>query len=287
MLYYLVSQMLLPASYEGIPLGGRSVTVVLFDLGSNMSVVRLKTLMIKEVSSRSGRMSEPLPIETITALIRSALEHLHVFRPQSSRSLLVTLSSLQSYIFDTTSHVSANRTLGAIFVNDIDAFLWQDRLEDAEDQTIDPTTLQTSRLLPNRFRELVNDLRRLQRDFSCLVVATSSALSPMTFTRVDGLSVPLLQSHLPSAWRSFVTARIIVQRDAVRKFQHGMSVEEAAREAGQRRDAVENSAFSARLDWSESEAWREDTRNAIRALDGTAALTFKITADGVDLNVDD
>lgn len=287
LLYYLITQLLLPLEHGNINLQGRGYAVVLLDVGNTFSLLRLKRVMMGYVYSCVGNASRPLSIEDINALVRASFEHLHVFRPQSLLSLLATLSHLQSYLFDTSSHVSANRALGAIVVNDADAFLWQARLEDAEDEISMSNSAQKPGLLTNRFRELVAQLRRLQSIFSCLVITTSSALSSLTYVRIDGLHVPILQSHMPSAWKAFVTARFVVQRETVRKFQYGMSVEEAAREAQQRQEAVEKSAFSARLDWSESEAWREDTRNAIKTMGVNTDVKFRVTSESVDCNIDD
>ncbi|KAL8727786.1 MAG: hypothetical protein Q9181_005586 [Wetmoreana brouardii] len=283
----MVARLLLPPIHETTSLGERSSAVVLFDLGNTFSLLRLKDVMVKYIDSCNHERLEPSVPETLIAMVRDAMEHLHVFRPQSSLSLLASLSNLQSYLFNTGSHVSANRKLGAILLNDVDAFLWQDRLEDAEGQTIRSQAPHQLGLLAGRFRDLVAHLRRLQMVFSCLVITTCSALSTITSTRVDGLHAPILRSHLPSIWRNFAAVRLIVQRKTVRKFHHGVSAEEAAREAGQRREAVEKSTFSARLDWSESEAWRESTKSAIKAMENGAYLAFKITQDGVDFNVDD
>ncbi|KAL9598108.1 MAG: hypothetical protein Q9179_004033 [Wetmoreana sp. 5 TL-2023] len=97
-----------------------------------------------------------------------------------------------------------------------------------------------------------------------------------------------LERPVPEALITIVRdAMAHLHRETVRKFQYGMSAEEAAREAEQRREAVEKSTFSARLDWSESEAWREDTRNAIKTMGNDTYFAFKITKDGVDFNVDD
>ncbi|KAL8714269.1 MAG: hypothetical protein Q9225_006619 [Loekoesia sp. 1 TL-2023] len=287
LLYHLVALSLLPSEHDGVSLDGRSSAVILFDLGNNFSIIRLRNIMMNYVQSSVGARSEPTCMETIDRLVRSSLEHLYVFRPQSSLSLLATLSGLQSYIFDTVSHVSANRQVGSVILHDLDAFLWQDRLEDAEDQTHDGRTLQKTTLLSSRFRDMVAHLRRLQTDFSCLIMATSSALSTTTYTRIEGLMMPTLPSHLPNAWKSIVTVRLVVQRDSVRKFPLGVSAEEAAREAGQRREAVEKSVFLARLDWSQSDNWKEETRNTIKALGEGWQFPFKVTASGVEFKIED
>ena len=242
--------------------------------------------MKSHVQSRIDASAELKPMETFNTLIQSSLDHLHVFRPHSSSALLATLSNLQSYVFDTASHYSANRCVGFIILHDLDSFLWQDRLEDAEDETSDGKPSQKITGLSRHFRDMVAHLRHLQADFSCLVIATSSALSAVTYTRINGLAVPSLRSHLPNVWRNFVTLRLIVQRDTIRKFPLGISAEEAAREAHQRREAVEKCMFSARMDWSESDNWREGTMSAIKALGDGGEFVFKVTTSGVSLSVE-
>ncbi|KAL9600500.1 MAG: hypothetical protein Q9219_003151 [cf. Caloplaca sp. 3 TL-2023] len=287
LLYYLVGLFLLPSEYDNRPLRGRASAVVIIDLSNRFSVLRLRDIMINHVHLCLDSLSEPASNKAISILIRSSLDHLHIFRPQSSPSLFATLSNLQSYIFDTTSYASGHRQVGSVIVHHVDAFLWQNRLEDAEDPTNEGKTTQKSTLLSDRFRDLVAHLRNLQDTFSCLITATSSALSTTSYTRVDGLVAPISSSHLPNAWKSFVTARLLVKRDSVQKFVHGMSAEEAAREAGQRREAVEKCTFSARLDWSESDVWKEGTKSAIKALGGGIECHFKVTTSGLGFSTED
>ncbi|KAL8751275.1 MAG: hypothetical protein Q9184_006118 [Pyrenodesmia sp. 2 TL-2023] len=287
LLYYMIGLLLLPSKYGDVILKGKDSAVVVFDLGNNLSMLRLQKIMAYHVQSCLGKSSEPVPIATVNSIVRCSLEHLHVVRPQTSMSLLATLTTLHLHLFNTTSHVSANRTVGSIVLHRVDAFLWQDRLEDAEDQASDTRPIQKTSLLSSRFRDLVAHLRRLQKDFLCLIIATSSALSTTGYTRIDGQMVPVLRSHLPNVWKSFVTVRLIVQRETVRKFPFGVSVEEAMAEAGQRREAVDNSVFAARLDWSESDDWREETMAALRAIESAGEVSFRIKASGVVVAMDD
>ncbi|KAL9025475.1 MAG: hypothetical protein Q9196_005711 [Gyalolechia fulgens] len=286
LLYHLIGLSLLPSEHDGVNLGGRSSAVILFDLGNNISALRLQSIMVNEVQSCVGKSSEPAHVQTVVNLVQSSLEHLHLFRPQSSLSLLATFSNLESCIFNTASHSSADRQVSLIVLHHVDAFLWQDRLEDAEDPTNESNISQKTSLPSRRFRDLVAQLGRLHARFGCVIIATSSALSTVAYVRTDGLVVPTLRPHLPNAWRSFVTLRLLIQRDSVRKFPLGVSVEEAARGAGQRRAAVEKCIFSARLDWSESDDWREGTRVAVKALDDGGGFSFKVTAQGVDFNIE-
>ncbi|KAL8646647.1 MAG: hypothetical protein Q9210_006015 [Variospora velana] len=285
LLYHLIGLSLLPSKYEDVSLGGNGTVVILLDLGTRFSLLRLEKVMVTHVQSQFDKRSETFSRNSVESMVRTSLDHLHVFRPQTSLSLLATLSNMQNYLFNTACHVSANRRVGSIVLHNVDAFLWQDRLEDAEDQTHDTAAPQNAGLLPGRFRDLVAHVRRLQASLSCCVIATSSALSTTSYTRIDGQVVPVLRSHLPNSWRSFVTVRLIVQRDSVRKIPLGICAAEAAAEAGQRREAVEKSVFSARLDWSESDVWREETRSVIKAMDDVGDFLFRITTSGVDFDI--
>ncbi|KAL8933008.1 MAG: hypothetical protein Q9216_006565 [Gyalolechia sp. 2 TL-2023] len=286
LLSHLIGLTLLPSEYGGIKLGGENSAVLLFDLGSSISVLRLQSIMANHVQSCVGKSSESVSLQRVVNFVQSSLEHLHLFRPQSSLSLLATFSNLESYIFNTASHFSANRQVGLIVLHHVDAFLWQDRLDDAEDPTNGGDNFRKSSVISDRFRDLAAQLGRLHAKFDCLVIATSSALSTMVYVRTNGLIVPILRSHLPNAWKSFVTLRLLIQRDSVRKFPLGVSAEEAAREADQRREVVERCLFSARLDWSESDDWREETRNAVKALKDGGDLSFRVTPKGIDFDIE-
>lgn len=257
--------------------------MVLLDLDSRFSILRLKDIMKGYICSCSLSLNQVADADPL-GLVYESLQHLHVFRPQSSVSLVATLSTIEAYLFDTASHLSANRCLGAIVLNNLNAFLWQDRLDEAEDPDRDPTVPcpQSSRLLSYRWRQIVASLRQLQAVFSCNVFATSSALSSLVrASRSTGYPNSSLRPHLPGSWTSFVTAKLIVKRNSVRKFASGMSLKEMTREAGMRREAVEKSGFTAWIDWEGSENWREDVRRAVKRMPGYGMFGFKVTADRV------
>lgn len=155
-----------------------------------------------------------IPVDERHQFNHDCLQHLHVFRPQTHQSLVATIDNLQQYFLsNTTSHYSANRPLGAIFINDLSAFFWQIRQEAEEikdaalerpgqeplDKGID--------ILSKRYSNLVEALSKAQRVFDCLIIATNSALAAPSRTR-DGSS---LRSHLPGAWNRFRTFNIVLQ----------------------------------------------------------------------------
>lgn len=230
--------------------------------------------------------SSALPEHEITSLVSDSFTHLHIFRPQSSSSLLATLTTLPSFLLSSPStHFSANRPLGLLAINDLSAFLWQDRL-DADDEPGLPASNHAEKasntLFIARYRSLISSLRHIQHLFSCTIVATNWGLAPVT--SVAGH--PALRPHLPSLWNNFCTIKIVVERDRVSKFGPGLSAEEAKREGVQRWQAVEKSGFSGWINWWGHEGWRDEVREGIRGLKGGSGFSFKVTGDGVTIDDD-
>lgn len=242
---------------------GKGHAVVLFDLSSKFSVLRLYNVMYDRVSSICSTNAFTLPHEEIPSLISDSLAHLHIFRPQESSTLQATLDSIPSYLLTQHSlHVSANRPLGLVAINDLSAFLWQDRLDADEESDPSITTRKekaNNSLLHQRYRSLVSSLRHIQKLFSCTIVATNWGLASTTSVA----NHRGLRPHLPSVWDNFCTVRLIVERDRVPRFGPGMSVEEAANERQQRWGAVEQSGFSGRINWWGSENWRDEVREGL------------------------
>ena len=241
--------------------------------------------MHNHISSICSTSSLALPKEAITSLVSDSFAHLHIFHPQSSSSLLATLASLPSFLLSSPSvHFSANRPLGLLAINDLSAFLWQDRL-DADEEIGLPASNHAEKAnntpFLERYHNIVSSLRHVQQLFSSTIVATNWGLAPVT--SVAGH--PALRPHLPSLWNNFCTIKIVVERDRVSKFGPGLSSEEARREGVQRWEAVEKSGFSGWINWWGSMVWREEVREGIRGLNGGGRFSFRANRD--DVMVDD
>lgn len=286
LLYQLLSLSLLPAEHKEVPIQGKGNAVVLLDLSGGFSILRLHQFMHNHISSICSTSSLALPEQEISSLVSDSFTHLHIFRPHSSSSLLATLASLPLYLLSSPStHFSTNRPLGLLAINDLSAFLWQDRL-DADEETGLPASNHAEKanntLFLERYRNLITSLRHLQNLFSCIIVATNWGLAPVT--SVAGH--PALRPHLPSLWNNFCTVKIVVERDRVTKFGPGLSAEEAQREGVQRWEAVEKSGFSGWINWWGHEGWREEVREGIRGLKVGGRFSFRITRDEIKV-VDD
>lgn len=281
LLYHLISISLLPLQYRDEADFGKGYAVILLDISSRFSILRLYNVIYDRVSSICSTLSFALPHAEISSLITDSLMHLHVFRPQESSSLQATLDSIPSYLLNQYPlHVSANRPLGLIGINDLGAFLWQDRLDADEESHLSTTTSKekaNSSLLLQRYRGLVSSLRQIQQLFSCTIVATNWGFAPTTSVA----NHRSLRPHLPSVWNNFCTVKLIIERDRVPNFGPGISAEEAANERQQRWGAVEQSGFSGRINWWGSENWRDEVREGLRSLKRGGSFQFKVTNMGI------
>ena len=260
--------------------------MVLLDLSGRFSVLRLQHLMHIHIASLCSTSSFALPEQEISSLVSDSFSHLHIFRPQSSSSFLATLTSLPSFLLSQPStHLSANRPLGLLAINDLSAFLWQDRLE-ADEETDLPVSNHTEKanntLFLERYRSVISSLRHIQHLFSCTIVATNWGLAPVTLVAGH----PALRPHLPSVWNNFCTVKVVVERNRVSKFGPGLSAEEAKREGVQRWEAVEKSGFCGWINWWGTEGWREEVREGVRGLKGGGGFSFRVTGDGIMVAVE-
>ena len=287
MLYHIISMSLLPREYKDLPVNGKGDAVVVLDLSDRFSLLRLSKIMQNYVSSNWSTFSALISEHEVSSLISDSLAHLHIFRPQSTPSLLATLDSIPSYLLaQPSTHFSANRPLGLLAINDLSSFLWQDRL-DADNETSLPTTSgiekANNNLFVNRYRSLVSSLCRVQQLFSCTIVATNWGLAPVT--HVAGH--PSLRPHLPSVWNNFCTVKIVVERERVSKFGPGLSAEVAAKEGPQRWEAVGRSRFTGWVNWWDSEGWREEVREGVKGLEKGGSFSFSATDQGIVFVDDD
>ncbi|KAL1963432.1 hypothetical protein VTN77DRAFT_8333 [Rasamsonia byssochlamydoides] len=315
LLYYLAVIAVLPSTYRGLHLGGREAAVVLLDSDGRFDADRLWEVAAGIVRQKIKHLSQEAAAEAATAdrpekiqgkdnhtdlasLLHDALQHVHVFRPQSSSALLSTLQTLDGYLFDLTRHVSAVRPLHAILLDSASAFYWQDRLRDEVARTEDigrnPAEIARDREQNRSFHltvlygKLVAELRRLQTCFDCAIVYTTWGISRVassssSSTPYAALSTgpPSFRPHLPPSWGSFPTLRIVVQRDAVRQFGPETTVAEAERDAPIRQEVVQRGKFSAWVDPWGREEWPLSVLNALNRMPERGGFPFWVRREGV------
>lgn len=282
LLHHIIALTIIPKIHRDIPFGGKESAVALFDLSSSYPIRRLGSILEGQI--KRNVLTPDSPPGFHESFIHESLQHLHVFRPQNHQSLLATIENLPAYFLsDTTSHYSANRPLGALVINNLSSFFWQDR-QDAEEQKdaaledlTAPVPDNDDNVFLKRYRSLITSLRQVQQLFDCPIIATNWALAAPVHSR-DGSS---LRPHLPGVWNRFRTVNVILQRNSVTKFGPGMSVEEALAERAQRQEAVERSNFCGWVDWWDSARWKEEVKVAARAWGRGGGLKFDIAEEGV------
>lgn len=307
LLYYLTALAVLPPAHEGVDLGGRNSAVVFIDADSRFDADRLGMVARRIVQQKlQGQASPAIDIEPVVA---ASLHHVHVFRPQSSSSLLATLQCLDTYLLDARRCVSSERPLHSILIDSATAFFWQDKLRDEvsriEDIGRPPAEVQREReqkqsfYLSDLYAELAKELKRLQRLFSCAVIYTTVSWSGKSVTAHEArhhtsgpfdlyntpapssLKTPSLRPSLPSPWGTLPTLRLVVQRDAVRPFPPGMSPRAAEREAPMRQEVVMRGKFTASVNSWGCEEWPSKIVEGVERTGGMFVLYAR--GHGVDL----
>ena len=280
LLYYVTAIGVLPSSLEGVHLGGKGGAVVFLDTDFRFDASRLRDVLVGIATEKlRARQVEhgTTQDERKTALeltINECLRHVHVFRPQSSLSLLATLRSLESYLLHSTQHSSHHRRLHAIVLDSASAFYWQDRRENEllnipgvleeramQQQSSSNTPSELNNLsIPQIAQETVSALRHLQCIFSCAIVYTTWGLHRDSTQRHahDAYlysSTLSFRPHLPRPWPTFPTLRLVVSRNAVRPFAPFMTVKEAEADAPSRQAIVARGEFSVWVDMWGRENW--------------------------------
>lgn len=226
LLYYLTAIAVLPSTIDNVQIGGRNAAVVFVDTDGRFDADRLLSVTRGIIQQKlKQQMVEQRPdIETI---LYTSLQHIHVFRPTSSASLLATLQSLESYLFDLTRHISTNRPLHGIFIDSATAFFWQDKLRDqiARVEEIGrphveiehDRRLKRSFYIADMYAELVRALKKVQSVFGCAVVYTTAAWVGRAAS-VSGEELVAFRCSLPPPWGLFPTSRVVVRANGQGRF---------------------------------------------------------------------
>ncbi|GIJ88051.1 hypothetical protein Asppvi_006967 [Aspergillus pseudoviridinutans] len=328
LLYYLTAIAVLPSTINGIRVDGRASAVAFIDADGRFDSERLRTvacgLIDKKLkahsSTGSGESPEaliPPPLlatEELESIIVASLQHVHVFRPQSSASLLATLESLQAYLLDISRHYSSHRPLHAIFIDSATAFFWQDKLHDevARTENIGRPVAEVQHerkqkrifFLSDLYAELVQNLKNLQRYFGCIVAYTCNTLNGRSVTGYQShsqstqqqsgpfdlynpanvtapRSMPSFRCPLPAPWGTFATLRLVVRRDAVRPFPPMMTARDAQRDAIMRQNVVLEGRFLGWVNEWEREEWPRRFVDGLKDRNG-GVFSFHVGRGGVE-----
>lgn len=301
LLYYLAVIAVLPSSFKGKKVGGRDGAVVLLDTDGRLDVKRLYEIaegIIRHSlrASPTGTGSNEATEASVTAsLIRDSLQHVHIFRPQTSSSLLATLKALDKYLLEVSRHRSSTRPLHTVLLDSASAFYWQDRLRDdvARTQEIGRNAADIKQDREQRktfylnvlYQDIASELRRIQAIFECSVIYTTWGLNRSSDKSAPYAHLwsgpPSFKPHLPSPWNNFPNLRLVVQRDTVRPYPATSTYTEIERDAPIRQGVVKHGKFSAWVDTWGSEYWPESISSALRTMPDNGAFPFWVRKDGV------
>lgn len=160
------------------------------------------------------------------SLVKRCLLHVHIFRPQSWASLLVTLRALPDYLFDKDRHKSIHRRIHSIILDDIDAFVWSTRNSATSMMHNAAPQLTAS-------ARLTNSLQRLSTLLSSAVILVSSSNLSTVF-----------RPPLYVSWnQAEQVMRLVVRRVEVLKFAPAISIDEAMADSQQRWQVLSRGRF--------------------------------------------
>lgn len=274
LLYYIAAASVLPRSYDSTPLPGQEGAVVVLDTDNQFNVMRLQdvisSLLTLRLNAYSPHAAAPPPSD-FSIPFQDAIQHIHVFRPQSPASLVTTLKSLPTYLMTPSAHYSPLRPLQTLILTNLNAFFWQTQLESDDGPQSDP---KSANPFIQHYRSMVQELSKVRQIFGCVVVAANQGLSTLQWMREGDVS---LKPYMPGVWNDFCTLKLIVGKEVVRKFGPGMSADEAMHEREQRQRAVAESGFWCRVNWWDSAEWDSGVVERLRTLDRGGAFSFHIS----------
>ncbi|KAK5168065.1 uncharacterized protein LTR77_006633 [Saxophila tyrrhenica] len=265
LLYHLCAQAVLSRR-----LGGKQAAAVVIDTTGRFDVPRLAIQIQKLLRDRVEQSANDLDIDGETL---SALEHIHIFRPQALDSRSATLDALPLYLFDQSRHHSYDREVAFVALDPASAFYWQDRAE-SEDAAFLASTETIHPPAPTRggYTRLFESLRTACKTLYCPAVITTWHLGPARSTH----STP--RSFRPQLPGVQPTLRLVVRRLLVRKFPPGISLEQAMREGPSRQKAVEDGKFECFVN-----EWEVDDKLSRALKDRGGGFGFAIKDGGMTI----
>jgi hypothetical protein len=95
----------------------------------------------------------------------------------------------------------------------------------------------------------------------------------------------LLPQETPrvSPWTAFATLNLSISKEQVRQFAAQMSLEECQRDQADRLAAIMKGYSIVSVDWTMSDTWGREVRDAVNRLNGQGSFAVRITSNGVDI----
>ena len=270
LLSYIAAISVLPKLY-----GGKDSTVIYIDTDGRFFAPRTNQIMHHHMDQQS---TPPSALSDTDTVIHEALNHIHIFRPQSSTQLLSILTALPTYLFDPIRHTSTHRPLSAIVIDSATAFYWQDRFDRTMARLETP---QGGRLEgPSPTQQIITRLKSLQEQFECVVLFSTTSASPTTTSNTTPLMnkeggpttpAPRQFERNISPWTAYATLTLSLSRIPVSKFAPQMTLEECIRDREKRFEVVKKGRVGVSVVGKGGEKGK-----------GVGAFGFRIGDEGVE-----
>lgn len=239
-LYHIAALSTLPEEHNDVPLHGKPAAVIVFDTDGRFDVQRLHTIMKSHILRCYG--ATEISDTELDTVAREALNHIHVYRPQSSRSMIEMLSGIRGYLFEPENHFSSSRRLNAILIDGLSSFYWQDRHAGSIEKENGSTEYQ------DIYNTLAQRIREVSAQFGAFVVVTNWGLQMLADSTEDAGMGMSFRSHLPLAWAKLVDVKLVVQRDDPVTFRRGISIVGALQQREKNAGKKDRDCFSGWVD---------------------------------------
>ncbi|XP_052220663.1 DNA repair protein XRCC2-like isoform X2 [Dreissena polymorpha] len=219
-LSHLIVQCILPEAWSSIDLGGRGASVIFIDTEYKFSILRLVSLMEKQVLQKLADCGKEFRLDAsqIEVFIEECLERLYIVRCSSSEELVITLHSLEGVICN-------DPNISLVMIDSISAFYWLDRSLGGDSIPAQEANLKLT----------VEALTKLVNTYNLVLFATKSAVykkksqDSVGFDRGSGVydmsntgcgrnclseDLDLLHAEfMCKPWQRFVSHRLILVKD--------------------------------------------------------------------------
>ncbi len=221
LLYHILTQCILPASWKGVQLNGCSIGVVYVDTEYQFSMLRLFAILEKQILQQMEKFKmdndEQMVMpsgEEVEEFIKNSLSKLHMVRCNSSEQLIISLHSLETLLAN-------HPDICILMLDSISAFYWVDRTNAGEGATAQE----------DMQRKTVDILQRLIKEYNLVLFATKPAIVQRTkrfqqdlqgtVAEASPLNVSISETvtdqiehyeYLCNSWHKLVSHRYIIMR---------------------------------------------------------------------------
>lgn len=261
--------------------GGKEAAVVWIDNALRFSAARFSHILQCHLATQAPCLS----FQNRESLSHAALQHVHVFRPQSSVQFIKTLKDIPNYLLDCNNHVSGNRPLGLLVIDTATAFHWQDRL-DAVTAELKRNTTETqsggSSTTDSRTGEVIACLKAIQQSFSCIILFTTIPTAKANYNPSESTQIQSNRNYTVTRLSSFASLAFVISRLPVPPFDSSMDLWECNRDQPNRLAAVSQDRFNACVDSSVGGVWGAEQNPAVASLPMKAAFSYRVSAEGIE-----